>query len=84
MKEVSLGDDVDLNELAETTNGYSGADIANVCRDASMMSMRRVLDNARKEGLPMKAGQAGGTGKNPQPVAAARVRYDRMARPKGT
>ena len=54
MKEVGLGDDVDLNELAETTNGYSGADIANVCRDASMMSMRRVLDNARKEGLPMR------------------------------
>jgi katanin p60 ATPase-containing subunit A1 len=54
MKEVGLGDDVDLNKLAETTNGYSGADIANVCRDASMMSMRRVLDDARKEGLPMR------------------------------
>ena len=32
----------------------------------------------------MKTRQGGGTGKNSQPVAAARFRYDRMARPKGT
>ena len=69
MKEVGLGDDVDLSNLAEATKGYSGADIANVCRDASMMSMRRVLENARKEGLPMREIQRLVQDQKEQPVS---------------
>ena len=34
-------DDVDLDALAQATNGYSCADLTNVCRDASLASMRR-------------------------------------------
>ncbi|XP_063954553.1 katanin p60 ATPase-containing subunit A1 isoform X1 [Lytechinus pictus] len=49
LKEVPLADDVDLKTIAEKMDGYSGADITNVCRDASMMAMRRRIQGLRPE-----------------------------------
>ena len=43
LKGVVLADDVDTKDLVEKTDGYSGADIANVCREAALMQMRRKL-----------------------------------------
>jgi len=47
LKEVKVAEDVELNFIAKKLGGYSGADITNVCRDASMMSMRRKIAGLR-------------------------------------
>jgi katanin p60 ATPase-containing subunit A1 len=44
LREVTLDDDVDLEEISKVLDGYSGADVTTVCRDASMMGMRRKID----------------------------------------
>ncbi|RWS02724.1 katanin p60 ATPase-containing subunit A1-like protein [Dinothrombium tinctorium] len=41
LREVEKSPDLDIAEIAEKLDGYSGADITNVCRDACMMAMRR-------------------------------------------
>ena len=38
-----MEDGLDLRSIGRKLDGYSGADITNVCRDASMMSMRRKI-----------------------------------------
>lgn len=43
LKNIDLDADINWDKLVEITDGYSGADISNVCRDAAMMPMRRKL-----------------------------------------
>ena len=40
---MPLADDVNLDRLAEMTRGYTGADLAALCREAAMKSIRRIL-----------------------------------------
>ncbi|KAJ8275544.1 hypothetical protein COCON_G00072960 [Conger conger] len=49
LREVDVAPDVDLALIAEKIQGYSGADITNVCRDASMMAMRRRIQGLSPE-----------------------------------
>ena len=57
---------VSLDALAAKMQGYSGADITNLCRDAAMMPMRRAIKglnreeikNLRKEDTDLPVSQA--------------------------
>ena len=45
LKDEILAQDIEIKELVKKSEGYSGADIHNVCRDAAMISMRKVFMN---------------------------------------
>ena len=42
-KEKPLAEDVNISELADMTEGYVGADIEAICREASMLALRSVI-----------------------------------------
>jgi transitional endoplasmic reticulum ATPase len=43
LKDKPLADDVDIRELSEMTEGYVGADIEAICREASMLALRELI-----------------------------------------
>ena len=45
LKGVAVDKDVNFDELVKKTEGYSGADITNICREAAFMQMRRKLEH---------------------------------------
>ena len=46
-----VGDDVDLDEIAEQTEGFVGADIEALCRTATMNATRTYLDEVEDEDI---------------------------------
>jgi len=44
-KEMPLDDEISLKKLAQMTEGYSGADLENVCREAGMQAIREHMEN---------------------------------------
>jgi len=46
-KNMPLAEDVDLEELADMTEGYVGADIEAVCREAVMLALRENISSER-------------------------------------
>ncbi len=51
---MPLAQDVDLKRLSEFTHGYTGADIASLCREAAMKALRRYMPeiNLEEERVP--------------------------------
>ena len=48
-KDMPLANDVDLKKLAKMTDGYVGADIEAVCREAAMLTLRNDMESSEIE-----------------------------------
>jgi transitional endoplasmic reticulum ATPase len=48
-REKPLGDDVDLVELAKTTEGMVGSQIASICRSAALMAVKEMIQLPEKK-----------------------------------
>jgi len=58
MKLVKADDSIKWETLLKSTDGYSGADIANVCREAALMPIRKMmLENTNIEEIVAKQSQ---------------------------
>ncbi|MDH7596497.1 MAG: CDC48 family AAA ATPase [Methanothrix sp.] len=52
MRRMPVADDVDIDELAARTEGYTGADIEMICREAGMLALReRIQPGMKRESL---------------------------------
>ncbi|MFX1464839.1 MAG: AAA family ATPase, partial [Promethearchaeota archaeon] len=47
-KNMPLAEDVYLKRIAQNTEGYSGADLENVCREAGMQAIREMMTKLEK------------------------------------
>jgi transitional endoplasmic reticulum ATPase len=48
-RNMPLGENMDLKRLADVTHGYTGADIASLCREAAMKALRRYVPEINLE-----------------------------------
>ena len=48
-RRMPLGPDVDLEQIAEITHGYVGADLEVLCKEAGMVALRRLIPQVRFE-----------------------------------
>ena len=53
-RNMPLADDVNLDEIANVTHGYTGADISSLAKEAAMKALRRILPsiNLEEEFIP--------------------------------
>ncbi|MBN2429138.1 MAG: AAA family ATPase [Deltaproteobacteria bacterium] len=50
-RKMPLAENVDLERLAELSHGFVGSDLAALCKEAGMVTLRRVLGKMREEGI---------------------------------
>jgi len=48
-RSMPLADDVDYDKLSDLTQGFVGADLENLCREAAMISLRRTIPDIELE-----------------------------------
>jgi hypothetical protein len=53
VRKVRMSSSMDLGKIAKNTENFSGADMHNLCRDACMNPMRRVIMNRSPEEIKM-------------------------------
>lgn len=53
LKDISIADSVNLDSIAQMLEDYSGADITSFCRDAALMSMRKVIKDKSPSQIKM-------------------------------
>ena len=46
MKGLDMDSDIDWAHIVKMTEGFSGADMSNICREAAMMPLRRRLKSS--------------------------------------
>ncbi|XP_004241492.2 uncharacterized protein [Solanum lycopersicum] len=49
LEKEDLSEDVDLNSIANTTNGYSGSDLKNLCVTAAYRPIKEIVEKEKKE-----------------------------------
>ncbi|MEF8780757.1 MAG: CDC48 family AAA ATPase [Haloferacaceae archaeon] len=88
-REKPLADDVDLDSLARRTEGYVGADIEAVCREAAMAASREFVNSVSPEEIGESVGNVRITADhfesaldevNPSVTPETRERYEEIER----
>ena len=51
VKKIKVADSIDLDVIARTTPGFSGADLANLCNEAALLAARRNKDEITQDEL---------------------------------
>ena len=54
LEKAPIGSDMDFKKLASLTAGYTGADIANACRQAKMNALESSLTNAAETPISLE------------------------------
>eukprot|EP00921_Rhytidocystis_pertsovi_P014256 GHVQ01023181.1.p1 GENE.GHVQ01023181.1~~GHVQ01023181.1.p1 ORF type:complete len:881 (+),score=86.57 GHVQ01023181.1:67-2709(+) len=57
LRKSPLGVGVDINEMAERTSGFSGADIMEICQRAAKNAIREAIACQEKRGRPLREGE---------------------------
>ena len=50
-KNIKLGDKINLDTIAKTTSGFSGADLANLCNEAALLAARTSSETISQEDM---------------------------------